>query len=475
MSAPFDVAIVGPGTVGLYLAAALPPGLRVALVGTRLDRDELLGPAPGTSGHTGVLDGWAGGAGGTSTRWGGQLWPWQPWEIAGGADRRAWPLDYARDIAPHYGRVLQRLGLDAPLRTDVHERSGASDWPQLRTEFTEVRYSTWMNGGHRNFNRNRSLQRRQARVEAIAGNVARIESRQRGRSALLDAAGHVLAEATTVVLASGTLGNIKLVQSSFPDIAALRPVGRYFGDHLSTRAARAVVVDRRRFSAFAAPTFIRHGRATTRLATTAAFAECRGTMPAYGHFEVMSPTLNAVRRLSRARTPGAFAGPVRDLLGETPSLPRQVAAAAGSARRRQRPIDVRGEVFLRVDVEQPLREDSFVSWDDDGSLRLEWRVGPEEAAATRCAGEAFSPLLEQHIGVELEPIDELAMQDIYHLIGGTRMGSRLDPDAVVDDQLELIGADGVFIVGASTFPSGGMANPTFTALALADRLADRLS
>lgn len=472
MTGAFDVAIVGPGTVGLYLAAALPDGLRVALVGTGLDPEQLLGPSPSTSGHTGVIDGWAGGHGGTSTRWGGQLWPWRPWEVAGGPSRTAWPLDFERDLAPHYTAVLQGLGLDSTARTVIHDNAGTARWAHLRTDFTEVRYSTWMDRRHRDFRRNRSIQSRAAAAERIAANAARVEPRPGGRHALLDAAGIEIAVADKVVLAAGTLGNIRLVQASFPS-SADRPVGRYFGDHLSARTARARVVDRARFTDFAASSFIRHGRTTTRLATTAAHSAQTGAMPAYAHFEVASAMLRAARDLSRARGTDALE-PAGRLLRQAPKVPAQAAAALGALRRHRRPLDVHGEVFVRIDVEQPLRSTSSIAWSDDGSLHVDWSIGDQERRSTSAALQRLAPLMEAHLGVELEPIDEPQLVDIYHLIGGTRMGFRDDASAVVDEHLRLLDADGVFVAGASTFPSGGMANPTFTALALADRLTEQL-
>ena len=67
------------------------------------------------------------------------------------------------------------------------------------------------------------------------------------------------------------------------------------------------------------------------------------------------------------------------------------------------------------------------------------------------------------------PID----QDASHHMGTTRMGA--DPaTSVVDPDCKLHGADNVWVAGASVFPTGGCANPTFTLVALAIRLAAHL-
>ena len=61
--------------------------------------------------------------------------------------------------------------------------------------------------------------------------------------------------------------------------------------------------------------------------------------------------------------------------------------------------------------------------------------------------------------------------DIYHPAGTTRMSTD-STLGVVDQNLKLHGTGNVFVAGSSVFPSMGAANPTFTAMALALRLAD---
>jgi choline dehydrogenase-like flavoprotein len=65
------------------------------------------------------------------------------------------------------------------------------------------------------------------------------------------------------------------------------------------------------------------------------------------------------------------------------------------------------------------------------------------------------------------PVD----QDASHHMGTTRMGT--DPaTSVVDPRQRVHGVRNVWISGASVFPTSGCANPTFTIVALAIRLAE---
>ncbi|MEV8239974.1 GMC family oxidoreductase [Microbacterium testaceum] len=72
------------------------------------------------------------------------------------------------------------------------------------------------------------------------------------------------------------------------------------------------------------------------------------------------------------------------------------------------------------------------------------------------------------IGIESADVLSDAFIDTKHLMGGAVMGA--DPDKSVTDLVGRVhGTTDAWVVGASVFPSGGIANPTFTALALAER------
>ena len=58
-------------------------------------------------------------------------------------------------------------------------------------------------------------------------------------------------------------------------------------------------------------------------------------------------------------------------------------------------------------------------------------------------------------------------------MGTTRM-SETAADGVVDRNCRVHGTENLFIAGSSVFSTAGFANPTFTIVALALRLADHL-
>jgi choline dehydrogenase-like flavoprotein len=61
-----------------------------------------------------------------------------------------------------------------------------------------------------------------------------------------------------------------------------------------------------------------------------------------------------------------------------------------------------------------------------------------------------------------------------HIMGTTRMGGSAST-SVVDRDCRVHGYNNFFVAGSSVFPTGGYANPTFTIVALAVRLADEIA
>ena len=66
------------------------------------------------------------------------------------------------------------------------------------------------------------------------------------------------------------------------------------------------------------------------------------------------------------------------------------------------------------------------------------------------------------------------LEDIFHHMGGTRMGHN-ESEGVVDPDLKIFGTKNAYVCSSSVFPCAGFANPTHTVIALALRLADHLA
>ena len=471
-------------------------GLNVVLLEAGAEKDGnragLLGTASNPGKHLGLQDGWTTGLGGTTQLWGGQLWPWRAEEFAARPDVgiHAWPVASA-GVMDEYSSVRGVLGL-----SDTHRRIHENDRLPRRLQNEvggafDVRFSTWMSWGERNFARNPSL--RNLRVDrdnltiATGAIVHGVESKPNGFSVVryIDCAGQSSqVNARNVILAAGTLGNVRLLTNSSAHLS-MPALGKGFMDHVSARYATYRVSNWPKFRAFASHRRWRGVLASPRLVPKDSFLREEAILPAYGHWEFELGEMSAPSKLRgylRSRQAGT-----KDvsLLAVTQSVARNapdlIEALGASLITHQRPIPRSSIAHLRIDVQQPTRQDSAIAWaldsnpQFDPTVRLDWSIGEEEVRAVKVVGANLAEQLSKNdIGAQLIGIEpSISLQDTFHLMGGTRMGQS-SAHGVVDPNLSVFGLPGVFVAGASVFPSGGMANPTYTALALASRLVDHI-
>lgn len=491
----FDVCVVGGGTMGLFLAAGqLARGKSVVVLeagrGRGENKDHLLGPRPLRGSHRGSAEAWTTGLGGTSQLWGGQLWPWQEWEFAGLEERgiSAWPLGFG-EISPYYERVLRALALPAT-HAQIHGRFGtASKLPTVPESDYALKYSSWIDRSRRNFGKNSAI-RSQLRNATVREGVVvnRVSKTGSGASEveLRDETGaRAKLSARNVVLAAGTLGNARILRNS--EVSQELPaLGRGFLDHVSKRIARVDVVDWNRFRGFSAPRTVRGVLASPRIVPGLEFLNKHQLLPCYAHWEFASPRSGAVaslRTLLRAGQTGEPRPPLATLLADVGGESGELAEAlARSVRYRERPVPRSSQPYLRLDVQQPTRNDVQLEWSENKAqpeypnLELAWRTGDEELATAEAMTDRlvdFLNSLDTGAALHRLPPDD-TFEDIFHMMGGTRM-SATSAEGVVDLDCKVFGTSNVFVAGASVFPSGGMANPTFTALALTARIGDRIA
>lgn len=483
-----DVCVVGAGTIGIYLAGMLASsGQKVLLLEAASDlgdaRDAIVNSEDlGQSMHIGIRDGWATGLGGTSQLWGGQLWPWEAWEmkIDHMPGLRKWPLSYD-ELFPYYSLVLGNMGLPAA-HQDIHSGRYLPAATEIGSDYFRLKYSTWMGWSSRNFATNRLLQKKLSGANIVLGSAVQgVDSSAEGcvDVATTSALGEkVTYRVKTAILAAGTLGNTRILAGS--DVSAHLPqLGGGFIDHVSKRVAALSITDWKRFRAFASHRRYKGILCSPRLVPTERHVRETGHLPSYAHFEVELPSDSfprQIRDLLRARqgnvqSPGlgaVLAAAVRD-------LPQLVESTSRSVIGKRRPILKSSNVYLRMDVQQPVRQESRLTWQTAGTsgkkIGLQWSVGKEENESANAFGmEILEVLSNMNVGVgAYEFLPEADFSDIFHMMGGTSMGSS-QLDGVVDKDLRVFGTNNVYVAGASVFPSGGLANPTLTALALAHRL-----
>lgn len=144
---------------------------------------------------------------------------------------------------------------------------------------------------------------------------------------------------------------------------------------------------------------------------------------------------------------------------------------------------------IRMAWEQPPRPDNRIALDERRDRfgiplpRLHWRKDEADRETAIRALEAFGRYLIEHglgrarirhwlVSGDTYPTDDEGAG--FHHMGGTRMAAA-PAEGVVDRNCRVFGVDNLYVGGSSVFATGGHANPTYTIVQLAVRLADHLA
>ena len=110
---------------------------------------------------------------------------------------------------------------------------------------------------------------------------------------------------------------------------------------------------------------------------------------------------------------------------------------------------------------------------------LDWRLEARDSESARTSLEvlgreiAAAGVGRLRILFPRSGFESLRTVGSHHHMGSTRM-SRDPSQGVVDVDCRVHGIPNLFVAGSSVFPTYGTANPTYTIIALAFRLADHL-
>jgi hypothetical protein len=143
------------------------------------------------------------------------------------------------------------------------------------------------------------------------------------------------------------------------------------------------------------------------------------------------------------------------------------------------------KTHLQLDIEQvPVRENGVKLRDELDRygrriVNIRWRIDERDFKNIRLTAKRFlekwpaSGFALPKLLPRLDGCDATKPHDAYHPVGTCRMGR--DNEAVVDENLKVWGLKNLWVVSTGVLPSAGTANPTFTMLCLAERLAEQLT
>jgi choline dehydrogenase-like flavoprotein len=528
-----DLCIVGAGAAGITVARHCAAGGLTVLIlesgGLRPDaesqslcRGEVV--TPGT--HPAPDRFRRRSLGGSTSVWGGRCVPFDPWDFAARpwlGIEQAWPISYD-DVLPFWGEAAALLEIGAPsfraatavpggMRPILHNFSA----PCVTTESIE-RFSPPADFG-RTF---RGALARSDRILIVlhatctsidtdesCGRVAAITFRLRSGLARV-------AKARRFVLAAGGLETSRLLLASNQHLPAgignaHGLVGRYYMCHLAGttgvfKPARGVrpwhgydrdgdgVYCRRRFSITpAAQEAYCIGNAAARLHHPRLADPDHGSGPLsllYLGRHILPREYTV--RLQQGARPGGAAAHLWNLVRDAPATAGFAAHLLRRrllAHRKYPSITVTpksGRFTLDLHAEQLPNAQSrlLLSHHRDRfgvpTLRIDWRWSEADLRTARVTVALIADALQSgghgELAYDSDAIDLDMLRDgAYggHHLGGARM-SATARTGVVDRNGRVHGMSNLYVAGGAVFPTSGQANPTFTIICLALRLAAHL-
>lgn len=491
-----DICVVGAGAAGCYLAQALSRnGLDTVVLeagGESATSAEAFGFEPAMTGalYRGATDGRFFGLGGSTAHWGGALIPHGSADLRPGerfADE--WRL-IAAVAGQHATAVLQRLGASngAEFETTAQDilgpyaagvvAAGLAPQATLYLPFAKKNLR-WL------LPRRGPL--RMVTNAAAAGWVTSEHGKGANEIAAVQAVSKTGASLTVrarhFVIAAGAIESARILLEidAAGERAVIRPgaaTGRYLSDHLSVAIGDFPPEGADIIRAVFAPRFEGRWMRSLRFVDP---QPAPGQPRAFAHmvFHPSSPGFALVREVLRAmqarRLPDIRPAEVLRGGGDL------FAIAAARLFRRRLHMPSATPVQLQLDIEQSpdIANGIELGTERDRlgrrAVRLHWSISDADRAHIRGSAArllAHWPVTLPRPLPRCEGTDPINPHDAYHPAGTCRMGS--DAEAVVDSDLRVHGVRNLWSVSTGILPSAGTANPTFTMLCFADRLAGKL-
>jgi choline dehydrogenase-like flavoprotein len=502
----FDgVLIVGAGPVGIALARSLSARGRRSLLleagGEVSSADSANDLAVHEVGATlnGAILGRTRQIGGGANLWGGQI-AMPRLEEAGptGDASTGWPIPL-EEIHARANAAIRLLGHDFALE-GLQGKSFDNARTNLEKAGLDLVATAWLKKPKLPRDLWREIRSSDHIVVAHGGFVCGITLSEAGRAVgvqlRLRTGGECRLVGTPVVLACGTLEIVRLllapVATGRAPWAELDWLGRGFNDHLDAAVAKVYARDNSLLLDVFDPAIHKGIKYSCKTFAQVPCGEGEA-LSAVGMLTLPYSIRNSIaelRMLANGLKP-------RNSVSQTSSYSRALLAAGRDVlplawrylRHKRIGTSLMAGSTLRVSLEQPVRRVSCITLaerrDSLGipQISVNWVKGTEEGRAFLAKVEMFKYWAEGSGAafVEIDPLLSTdptafagAANEGLHHAGGARMAASRT-NGVVDTNLAVFNATGLYCCGAAVFPRLGYVNPTLTAVALADRLAAHLA
>lgn len=507
-----DLCIIGAGAAGLSIAREFSgTAIRVCVIesGDREFRHATqslyagynvgLPNFPTTSSRIRML-------GGSTTAWAGQCAPLNPDDFVERpwVPHSGWPFTL-QTLEPYYGRAQTLLRFGAIGDERVWNAMANRPPLSLRDEALETKIFRFCETTDFRVLHRDEIERAPNVATYLNANAVEVEPNASGTRITsvtirtLEGAQHAV-RATIFVLATGGIENVRLLLASRRDAGGIgngaELVGRFFMDHpflysgvveLEDSARANVLEGYERLAdadwRLAAIQFSERWLRKEQLVNCAVHLVRRPAFKTTGEYNSKgSLALNALLDALRTRSRHGFdwTRNVRRVLSGGSAIARSRAEQLGHLFR------PRTTLALRVTLEHTPNPASRVYLSSERDrlgvplVAVDWRLGEiERRSVDRFHEVLINAFLRSGLGTMELRLDEddtgwpTVLSGGKHHMGGTRMHTDAR-QGVVDADCRVHGIANLYIAGSSVFPTGGYVNPTFTIIALAIRLADRL-
>ena len=493
---PNATVIVGAGPVGIYLAYCLSQsGASVVLIeaGGQVVDSTPNQVATNSIGFEfeGHRFGRAFGLGGTSVIWGGQLAEFDA------SDFSQWPISFG-EVFPWYKKAYSDLSVQ-PENIDVYRKRFGGEGGAV--EPIERFFTHWL--PQQNFARLFKKQvtdgvRTQILLNGTVNGIS-FEGQRASAVKVRTANGRDLViKGRQFIFCNGTLEIARFFLSTARtcDVPWKQNslVGKFFQDHPYGKAATAEVIDEKKFRNFFETAFT--GGAVKLQSKLRFRNEARedGDLGVSGFFSFRSDVqdqLGNIKWLIRSLRSGAQFSTISSLPKDARALLRMLLPITIRFVRHRRVMAFfdRSIDFMIQCEQRPIERSQLRLRNEEHpipglfSIDIDWQIDGQEIIETinRFTRDADCYLQKHGLarlnidaGVLSSDVGFLKkMSDFYHQAGGMCM-SDSPKSGVVDTDCRVWGTSNIYVAGAAVFPSSSHANTTFTALALAARLASTL-
>jgi choline dehydrogenase-like flavoprotein len=497
-----DLAIVGAGTVGLYLAAAISatkPELDIVIV-------EAGGKVAGTEGntrcsgsigkrHEGVHLGRATGLGGTSSLWGGQLAEFSEADLR--RDDVTWPISFT-ELQTYYRRIYERLEIGNPESVEYYRKEfgGEND----HTESIERFFTYWLK--EPNF---ATLYERMIRthpsirviVNLTANGLSFDGENARSLRCTSEAGRNINIQARRYVFASGTIATSRFFLSTqrsgqVPWVSNDN-VGRYFQDHLGGKIAEVEILDETRFRNYFENGWVKGVKLQPKLTLSRRRRETlrSGACGIFTFDSSISENIANLKRMVRGMRAGLSFSTASSRATDMLVVGRSLIPIVSRYARNRRIFAIFDQgITFNVQAEQIPISRSCIKLSGTNLLQdglypivVDWQCDGGELAAIYDFAMESDLYLRRHglARLSIEPALQRreetfieSLGDTYHQCGGMRMSATAST-GVVNSEGRVWGTANVWVTGTAILPSSSHANCTLTGLAMTARLSDHLT